>query len=116
MGAVSRKRLPDTALINEPRAFGAFVRGARSTSGLSIEDAATALGVAKQTLSNLETEGASVRLGIALKAAHEFGLAVFVVPAAERDRVARFIETVRGGDVPATHAGATRRTRKVGGV
>lgn len=53
------------------------------------------LGIAKQTLSNLETAKGAVGVDTALRAAREFGVAIFAVPAAEREQVLRAIREVR---------------------
>ena len=76
-------------------AFGAAIRAARTASGMTLVDAAASLGIAKQTLSDLETARASVGLMIALKVAHGLGLALFAVPAKERERVRRSIMAAR---------------------
>lgn len=53
------------------------------------------LGIAKQTLSNLETAKGSVGVETVLRTANEFGVALFAVPAAERELVRRAIKAVR---------------------
>lgn len=81
-------------LVPDAAAFGAAVRAARTAAGLSIADAAALLGIAKQTLSDLETARASVGLATALAAARELGVAVFALPAAEREPARRALRAL----------------------
>jgi len=92
---------PADSLVADAAVFGAMIRAARTSSGMTLADAAMTLGVSKQTLSDLETAKASVGLTIALRVASELGVAVFAVPSAEREPVRRLIVSVRadaGGD------------------
>lgn len=66
--------------------FGHAVRSARTTSGMTLENAALFLGMAKQTLSDIELGKSTVSLGNALKAAKWLGVSIFVVPATEREK------------------------------
>jgi hypothetical protein len=52
------------------------------------------LGIAKQTLANLETKG-TVGLETAVRAARELGVSIFAVPSSEREPVRRAIEEAR---------------------
>lgn len=67
-----------------PEQFGAAVRAARTASGMTLEEAALALGVAKQTLQSLERGTSSVGLALALRIAQALGVAVLVAPASRR--------------------------------
>lgn len=69
---------------------------------MSIADAAMQLGIAKQTLSNLETAKGAVGVDTALRAAQEFGVALFAVPAAQRELVRRAIKMLRADMKAAT--------------
>lgn len=71
-------------LVTTPEQFGAAVRAARTASGVTLEEAAVALGVAKQTLQSLERGTSSVGLALALRIAQAFGVAVLVAPASRR--------------------------------
>jgi transcriptional regulator with XRE-family HTH domain len=82
---------PSNPTIADPLALGTMIRAARTASGMTLADAALTVGVSKQTLSDLETAKASVGLAIALKVAKELGVAVFAVPAAQREMVRRAI-------------------------
>lgn len=81
--------------VPDAKALGAMVRAARSGSGMTLADAALNLGIAKQTLANLETGKSSVGLDTALRVAREFGVSVFAVPSIQRERVRRAIEGVQ---------------------
>ncbi len=82
---------PSDPLLNDAAAFGAAVRAARTRAGMTLADAAMTLGIAKQTLADLEKASASVGLAMALSVAHELGVAVFAVPARDREPVRRLI-------------------------
>lgn len=86
---------PEDPLLTTPADLGAAIRAARRATGMSIASAAMQLGIAKQTLSNLETAKGSVGIEIALRVAKEFGVSLFAVPAAERELVRRAIQAVR---------------------
>ena len=58
---------------------------------MTIDQAAAAIGISKQTLSDLETRGATVGLGIALKVARELGVSVFVARPGEREAARNLI-------------------------
>ncbi|MES2530074.1 MAG: helix-turn-helix transcriptional regulator [Pseudomonadota bacterium] len=95
---------PADPLVADAAAFGAAVRAARTGSGMSLADAALLLGIGKQTLSDLETARASVGLATALKVGRELGVAVFAVPAHDREWVRRLVidgreQSVRDGGV-----------------
>lgn len=72
--------------------LGAAVRACRTQAGLTLEEAALTIGVAKQTLADLEAGKPTVGLGLVLKIAHELGLALFIAPSHERERVTNAIK------------------------
>lgn len=86
---------PTDPLLLDAAAFGTAVRAARTAARLSMADAALTLGIPKQTLSDLETAHGSVGLPTALHVARELGVAVFGVPAAEREQLRRLITQSR---------------------
>lgn len=88
----SEKQVTDAAVL------GAAVRSMRTQSGLTIEEAALTIGVAKQTLSDLETGKPTVGLGLALKIAKELGVALFVVPSVDAAGVNRLLGASRHDD------------------
>jgi len=91
---------PEDPVVADAVAFGTAVRSARTTAGLTLADAALSLGIAKQTLSDLETGRAAVGLPLALKVARELGVVLFVAPAAERDVLRRCIAARPGSEDP----------------
>lgn len=92
---------PLDPLVPDAAAFGVAVRAARTAAGMSLADAALLLGIAKQTLSDLETARASVGLATALKVGRELGVTLFAVPARDREWVGRLIFDGREQAAPA---------------
>jgi transcriptional regulator with XRE-family HTH domain len=86
---------PCDPLLKDAVAFGEAIRAARTGAGMTLADAATTLGISKQTLSDLEKATGSVGLATALRAARELGVAIFGAPAAERLPVGRSIIQAR---------------------
>lgn len=95
MKRVTPTPTPIDPMLPDALAFGTAIRAARTSAGLSLADAAVALGLAKQTLSDLETAKGSVGLPTALHVARELGVAIFGVPAAEREQLRRLIAQSR---------------------
>ncbi len=85
MRTVKPTPFPNSPELLATKQFGAAVRAARTRSGLTLEEAALMLCMAKQTLSDIELGKASVSLGHALTAANGLGVALFMVPAEERE-------------------------------
>ncbi len=73
--------------------MGNAVRAARTAAGLTIPEAALTIGVAKQTLSDLEAGKESVSLGLVLRITRELGIALFVAPAGQRERFRRLFSS-----------------------
>lgn len=94
---------PADYLVPDNRALGEAIRAARRAAGMTLTDAALLLGIARQTLINLETAKGSVRLDTALRAAREFGVAILAVPGGQREAVRRALSglTDGAGDPPA---------------
>ncbi len=80
---------PSDPLVMSARDLGRFARAARTQSDLTLEAAAVALGVSKQTLQNLETGKDTVGLGMALHILEGLGVALFAVPAELKERARR---------------------------
>lgn len=76
--------------------LGAAVRAARTASGLTLEEAALAVSIAKQTLGDLEAGKPTVGLGIALRVAQALGVSLFIAPAGEAEQIAQLIHEARG--------------------
>jgi transcriptional regulator with XRE-family HTH domain len=88
---------PADLLVLDGKSFGASIRAARSATGMTLADAALLLGVAKQTLANLETGKSSVSLETALRAAREFGVSLLAVPSGQREAVRRALSALAQG-------------------
>jgi transcriptional regulator with XRE-family HTH domain len=82
---------PLDPFFSDARVLGAAVRAARTAAGLTVEDAALSIGVAKQTLSDLEAGKESVGLGLVLRITRDVGVALFVAPATQRERIRRML-------------------------
>jgi len=82
---------PSDPLVASATVLGAAVRAARTGAGLRLVDAAALLGVAKQTLADLETGKGTIGLGLALKIAEGLGATLFVVPSTEREKTRRLL-------------------------
>lgn len=76
---------PTDPWMHDPASFGQAIRAARTAAGMTLVDAASALAVSKQTLSDLEKATGSVGLAIALRIARELGVGVFAVQPAQRE-------------------------------
>ena len=83
---------PSDPALTDASVLGAAVRAARTGAGMTLENAAAFLNVAKQTLGDLERGKTSVGLGLALKIADGLGVALFVAPAAQREQIRRQIK------------------------
>lgn len=86
MRTVTPKPFPSDLELRSAKQLGIAVRAARTQAGMTLADAALTLGVAKQTLSNLELGKPSVGLGLALEIAAGLGVALFMVPASAREK------------------------------
>lgn len=86
MRTVTPKPFPSDLELRTTKQLGIAVRAARTQAGLTLADAALTLGVAKQTLSDLELGKPSVGLGLALEMATGLGVALFMVPAGAREQ------------------------------
>ncbi len=86
---------PSDPVLTDAGVLGTAVRAARTGAGMTLEDAAAFLGVAKQTLGDLERGKDTVGLGLTLKISDGLGVALFVVPAGQRERVRRYLTSSR---------------------
>ncbi len=84
----------------DSKTFGASIRAARCAANMTLAEASLLLGVARQTLTNLETAKSSVSLDTALRAAREFGVSILAVPGGQREGVRRAL----AGMTPGTDA------------
>jgi len=89
MRKITPTPFPVDPLVNDVAVLGAAVRAARTAANLRLVDAASLIGVARQTLNDLENGKPSVSFGNVLKIADGLGVALFCVPAAARERMRR---------------------------
>lgn len=94
MKRVVKVPFPSDPLIADSKMLGTAIRAGRTEQGLTIEEAAMTIGIAKQTLSDIEAGKPSVSLGLVLKVAGELGISLFIAPARDRDRIQRLIRGV----------------------
>jgi transcriptional regulator with XRE-family HTH domain len=96
MKRVVPRDFPADPLVRGSADLGAALRSARTRSGLTLADTALSLGIAKQTLNDLERGKPTVALGTALHVAAELGVSLFMAPAEVRERVRDAVRTARG--------------------
>lgn len=92
MRRVIPKSFPRDLELADASAVALFVRAARTQSGLTLEEAALATGVAKSTLQTIETDPSTVSLGLVLKVARELGVSFFAVPSGQRKLVPKLAD------------------------
>lgn len=80
---------PADLFVPDSKAFGASIRAARRAANMTLAEASLLLGIARQTLTNLETAKSSVSLDTALRAAREFGVSILAVHGGQREGVRR---------------------------
>ncbi len=71
---------PTDPTISSPAQLGAVLRAARTQAAMSLEDLALTLGIAKQTLQDLERGTGTVSLSIAFAALAGLGIELQRVP------------------------------------
>lgn len=91
MRRVIATTFPEEPLVSAPNQLGAAIRAARTAAGLSLADAATALGVGKHTLSRVELATGDVGFDLVLRIANGLGVAIFIIPFAQKEQARRFL-------------------------
>jgi transcriptional regulator with XRE-family HTH domain len=91
MKRVVAQTFPTNPCLQSPVDLGTALRAARTTAGLSLDEAALGLGISKKTLLKLEQGAPSVATGTALHAAAQLGVALFMVPATHKELTRRKI-------------------------
>lgn len=94
MKRVVKISFPKESCVDGPLSLGKAIRAARTGQGMSIEEAAMVMGMAKQTLCNIEAGKATVAFGIVMHVANELGVSLFMAPTMERDRIRHFIHNM----------------------
>jgi transcriptional regulator with XRE-family HTH domain len=91
MKRVVATAFPTDPYLDSPITLGAAIRAARTQAGLRQEDAALSIGVALQTLVDIEAGKAGVSIGKILQVAHSLGVSLLVIPQAQRDATRRYV-------------------------
>jgi transcriptional regulator with XRE-family HTH domain len=94
MKTVKKVDFPANLQMSSSKELGLAVRSARTAAGFTLANAAQALGISKQTLSDLELGTGTVTLGLAFQVLNALGVSVFVAPAQENARVRRALKAV----------------------
>ena len=92
MRRVKPLAFPLDPLVLDPGTLASFIRAARTQSGLTLEEAALTTGVAKSTMQSIETRPDNVAFATVLHVAKELGVAIFAVPAEQREVVRRMAQ------------------------
>ncbi len=66
-----------------------YIRAARTQSGLTLEEAALATGIARSTLQVIETDPSTVGFDTVLRVARELGVTFFAFPSGQQEQVIR---------------------------
>jgi len=85
MKRVVATAFPADPCIDSPAILGAAIRAARTQAGLRQEDAALSIGIALQTLVDIEAGKPGVSIGKILQVAQGVGVSLLVIPQAQRD-------------------------------
>jgi len=80
---------PADPCLDNPATLGAAIRAARTQAGMRQVDAALSIGVALQTLVDIETGQPGVSIGKILQVAQGLGVSLFVLPPSQRDNARR---------------------------
>lgn len=91
MKKVTKTIFPYSPHIADVETLGHFIRAQRTTEGLTIEQAALSIGIAKQTLADLEKGKPTVGIGIVLRIAADLGLGLFIAEKQDLKAVSDFI-------------------------
>ncbi|MDX8128075.1 helix-turn-helix domain-containing protein [Methylomonas sp. OY6] len=89
MKRVVATAFPTDPCVNSPTTLGAAIRAARTQAGMRQEDAALSIGVALQTLVDIEAGKPGVSIGKILQVAQGLGVSLLVVPQSRRDAARR---------------------------
>ncbi|OAI12777.1 hypothetical protein A1507_18575 [Methylomonas koyamae] len=89
MKRVVATAFPTDPCVNSPTTLGAAIRAARTQAGMRQEDAALSIGVALQTLVDIEAGKPGVSIGKILQVTQGLGVSLLVVPQSRRDAARR---------------------------
>lgn len=85
---------PDDPLLQEVRNLASFIRAARTQSGLTLEEAALATGVAKSTMQSIETKPSKVAFETLLYVARQLGVSIFAFPSEQQEMVRKLTQNL----------------------
>lgn len=91
MKKVKKTIPPDNFHCGDAISLGHFIRAQRTASGLSIDQAALSIGIAKQTLADLEKGKPTVGVGIVLRVVAELGLGLLIAQKQDVKAINEFI-------------------------
>ncbi len=74
-----------------PSHLGGAIKAARTATKMTLVEAALSLGIAKQTLADVERGKPTVGLGVALTCARELGVTLYVIPSESRQLLRNLI-------------------------
>lgn len=94
MRRVKALDFPDDPLLQEVRNLASFIRAARTQSGLTLEEAALATGVAKSTMQSIETNPSKVAFETLLYAARQLGVSIFAFPSEQKEMVRKLTQNL----------------------
>src|ERR1700722_18472410 len=92
MKMVKKVEFPAQLQMSSAKELGIALRSARTGAGFTLANAAQALGISKQTLSDLELGTGTVTLALAFQALNALGVCLFAVPARETSRARRALK------------------------
>ncbi|MCK6375534.1 MAG: helix-turn-helix domain-containing protein [Zoogloea sp.] len=94
MRRVKALDFPDDPLLQEVRNLASFIRAARTQSGLTLEEAALATGVAKSTMQSIETNPSKVAFETLLYVARQLGVSIFAYPSEQQEMVRKLTQNL----------------------
>ena len=89
MKRLVKKPFPSDPEILTPAQLGLAIHAARTQSGLTQEEAALFCNISKQTYVGIELGKEGTAIGSILEVARNMGVALFVVPSLQRDKLKR---------------------------
>jgi transcriptional regulator with XRE-family HTH domain len=91
MKRVVKVPFPPDPLVADLGMLGTAIRAMRTEQGMTIQEAAMTIGIAKQTLSDIEAGKPTVGFCMVLKVAGELGVSLFIAPTRNRERIQSLI-------------------------
>ena len=91
----SRHPLIDQEILQFSQEIGGKIRQERKNAGLTLVETAQALGIAKQTLSDLETARKPVGLTITLMVCRQLGIVLLPIPTGQLQRVKKYLDHLK---------------------